>query len=278
MLFAREEGRMPNQSDTFLEGEADNYFRRNKAALDSAAATLGKEFSGTDWVHQALAPFKDKIHSVLEIGCSNGTQLERICALLDTKGSGIDPSRLAVAEGNRKYEGGKMQLHTGTASSLPFEPQSFDFVYFGFCLYLLDRQNLFSAIAEADRVLKTGGFLVITDFDPVRQHKRSYHHKEGVFSFKQDYSRVFTKSGMYYLVSKNSFSHRQSFFLMQTETNAYQQRFCSKRLRPIDRFRRLAALLLSPLPLPHGRLFHHRELNLPQHRIDSVHQHTNLVA
>jgi ubiquinone/menaquinone biosynthesis C-methylase UbiE len=203
---------MPNQSNTFLQGEADNYFRRNKTALDSAAATWGKEFSEIDWLHQALAPFKDKIHAVLEIGCSNGVKLERICDLLDAEGSGIDPSQLAVAEGNQKSRERKIQLHAGTASSLPFEPQSFDFVYFGFCLYLLDRQDLFSAIAEADRVLKTGGFLAITDFDPVRQHKRPYHHQTGVFSFKQDYSKFFTESGTYYLVSKNSFSHRQSFF------------------------------------------------------------------
>jgi ubiquinone/menaquinone biosynthesis C-methylase UbiE len=203
---------MSNQSDTFLEGEGDNYFRRNKAALDSTATTWGKQFSEIDWLQQALAPLKDKIHSVLEIGCSNGIKLERICAILGASGSGVDPSRLAVAEGNLRLGEGKIRLHTGTASSLPFETQSFDFVYFGFCLYLLDRQNLFSAIAEADRVLRTGGFLAITDFDPVRQHKRPYHHKEGVFSFKQDYSRFFTESGMYYLVSKNSFSHRQSFF------------------------------------------------------------------
>jgi len=113
-----------------------------------------------------------------------------------------------------------------------FQDESFDFVYFGFCLYLLDRRDLFSAIAEADRVLKNGGFLAITDFDPIHRHKRPYHHKEGVFSFKQDYSRFFTESEMYYLVAKNSFSHRQPFFdedgnervsttLLFKETDAY---------------------------------------------------------
>jgi len=201
-----------NQSDTFLEGEGDNYFRRNQATLDSVAATWGKVSSEIDWVCQALSPFKSKIQSVLEIGCADGLKLERICNLLDANGSGIDPSKLAVTEGNRKLGEGRIKLHHGTASTLPFEAQSFDFVYFGFCLYLLDRSDLFSAIAEADRVLKTGGFLAITDFDPIHRHKRPYHHNEGVFSFKQDYARFFTEGGMYYLVSKNSFSHRQTFF------------------------------------------------------------------
>jgi ubiquinone/menaquinone biosynthesis C-methylase UbiE len=160
-----------------------------------------------------LAPFKDKIGSILEIGCSNGVNLERMCELLGATGRGIDPSELAVTEGNLKFaSGGRIQLHTGTASSLPFETQSFDFVFFGFCLYLLDRSEMFAAIAEADRVLKNGGFLAITDFDPIHRLKRPYHHKDGVFSFKQDYSELFTASGLYYLVGKISFSHRQQFF------------------------------------------------------------------
>jgi len=196
-----------NQSAIFLEGEGDNYFRRNKAALD-----VRNEAGEIVWLGHELSPFKDKVNSVLEIGCSNGAKLEQICGLLDAQGRGVDSSKQAVDEGNSRLAAKQIQLHVGTASTLPFASLSFDFAYFGFCLYLLDRQNLFAALAEADRVLKFGGFLAITDFDPIHRHKRPYHHKEGVFSFKQDYSKCFTESGLYYLVSKNSFSHRQPFF------------------------------------------------------------------
>jgi len=223
---------MTKQSTTFLDGEADNYFLRNKAALDSPPSSE-RGFFEIDALGQALAPFKSKVNSILEIGCSNGAKLERLCALLNARGQGIDPSKLAVNEGNLKFDVGKrIELHTGTASSLPFGTESFDLVYFGFCLYLLDRGDLFSAAAEADRVLRSGGFLAITDFDPIHRHKRAYHHKDGVFSFKQDYSKLFTESGAYYLVWKNSFSHRQLFFdrdgneristtLLFKETDAY---------------------------------------------------------
>jgi len=203
---------MKKQSTTFLQGEADNYFLRNKSTLDSRA-TSEKGFFEIDWLAQSLTPFKDKIDSILEIGCSNGVNLERMCDLLRAKGTGIDPSNLAVAAGNEKFGGeDRIHLHTGTASGLPFEAQVFDLVYIGFCLYLVDRSDLFSAVAEADRVLKSGGFLAITDFDPIHRHKRPYHHKDGVFSFKQDYSKLFTESGGYYLVGKLSFSHRKLFF------------------------------------------------------------------
>ncbi len=196
-----------NQSAVFLEGEGDNYFLRNKAALDVKSGA-----NEINWLGQALTPFKTKINTVLEIGCSNGSKLEQICGLLDAKGQGIDPSKQAVDEGNRRLSGKGVDLQVGTASRLSFDRGVFDFVYFGFCLYLLDRQDLFSAAAEADRVLKFGGFLAITDFDPIHRHKRAYHHKDGVFSYKQDYSQLFTGSGLYYLVAKNSFSHRQPFF------------------------------------------------------------------
>ena len=189
-----------DQSSVFLEGEGDNYFLRNKAALE--VRSVASEIA---WLGQALYPFKDKVNSVLEIGCSNGAKLEQICGLLDAKGQGIDPSKQAVDEGNRRLSGRGEQLHVGTASRLPFDGLSFDFVYFGFCLYLLDRQDLFTALAEADRVLKFGGFLAITDFDPIHRNKRPYHHKEGVFSFKQDYSKVFTESGLYYSCFKEQF-------------------------------------------------------------------------
>jgi ubiquinone/menaquinone biosynthesis C-methylase UbiE len=196
-----------DQSAVFLEGEGDNYFLRNKAALDVKSGA-----TEINWLGQALTPFKGKINSILEIGCSNGAKLEQICGLLDAKGQGIDPSKQAVDEGNRRLSGSGVGLQVGTASRLPFDRGAFDFVYFGFCLYLLDRQDLFSAAAEADRVLKFGGFLAITDFDPIHRHKRAYHHKDGVFSYKQDYSQIFTGSGLYYLVAKSSFSHRQPFF------------------------------------------------------------------
>jgi ubiquinone/menaquinone biosynthesis C-methylase UbiE len=203
---------MKKQAATFLEGEGDNYFLRNKVALDSRPTSERGLFE-IDWLSQTLAPFKAKISSILEIGSSNGINLDRMCNLLDAKGKGIDPSELAAMAGNLKFgSGGRIQLQTGTASSLPFEPQAFDLVYFGFCLYLVDRSDLFSAIAEADRVLKNGGFLAITDFDPIHRNKRAYHHKEGVFSFKQDYQKLFSESGTYYLVGKISFSHRQPFF------------------------------------------------------------------
>jgi ubiquinone/menaquinone biosynthesis C-methylase UbiE len=163
-----------------------------------------------------LLPFKDNIHNILEIGCGNGAKLFSLCKSLDARGVGIDPSSKAVESANQQAKADNLSgIHfkVGSSTILDFATASFDLVYFGFCLYLVDRNELFQTISEADRVLKPGGFLSILDFDPAIRHKRVYHHKENVFSYKNNYPALFTASGHYHLVEKHSFSHSTNHFV-----------------------------------------------------------------
>ena len=199
-----------NQSEIFLQAEGDGYYDRNKSALE------GKEqLYCEDLLCRELAPFKTDVEQILEIGCASGLKVQYLCELFGAAGNGVDPSSKAVAEGNQRLAGAGIQniaLKVSTANVLPFSEHQFDLVYFGFCLYLADRADLFGAIAEADRVLKPGGFLAIVDFDPAQRHKRRYHHKEGLFSYKQQYANLFTASGHYYLMAKSSLSHSGHHF------------------------------------------------------------------
>jgi ubiquinone/menaquinone biosynthesis C-methylase UbiE len=207
---AEQQASSERQSKVFLEGEGDGWFNRNKSALTAKAS-----FYETDIIERVLAPFKSEISSVLEIGCSNGAKLQNISAFFDAEGFGVDPSAAAVADGNEQFAKQNrkgVHLQVSTAAELPFVDASFDLVYFGFCLYLVDRSEIFKAVSEADRVLKPGGFLAILDFDPAVRHKRAYVHKPGVFSFKTCYADFFTAGGHYYLVAKESFSHSTNYF------------------------------------------------------------------
>ena len=193
------------QSSLFLDGEGDNWFDRNKNALLNYKSSYE-----IDVIKKHLNPFKSKINSICEIGSGNGAKLNEICSYFNAKGCGVDPSSKAVNFGNNSF--GNINLKVSTATNLPYLDASFDLVFFGFCLYLVDRNDIFKAIAEADRVLKNGGFLAIFDFDPGLRSKRAYSHKDTVFSYKNSYSNFFTSGGHYYLLGKESFSHNENYF------------------------------------------------------------------
>ena len=64
-------------------------------------------------------------------------------------------------------------------------------VIFGFCLYLFDREYLFNIAGEADRVLNENAWLIIHDFYSERPVHNPYHHREGLYSYKMDYRKLF---------------------------------------------------------------------------------------
>jgi ubiquinone/menaquinone biosynthesis C-methylase UbiE len=124
---------------------------------------------------------------VLEIGCGDGTRLAWIRNNLNADCYGIEPSAQAVAAACVKG----INARQGTADTLPFDNQFFDIVIFGFCLYLCDRGDLFRIASEADRVLRSPGWLMVLDFFNPTQKAREYHHRTGVQSYKMDYRRLF---------------------------------------------------------------------------------------
>jgi ubiquinone/menaquinone biosynthesis C-methylase UbiE len=218
------------QESAFLNGEANNWFNRNREGLRSPDDSVG-----VNSITSMLVPFKDEISRMLEIGCSDGSKLRSLCKNLDATGFGIDPSLDAITAGKAVTDSTvEMILTIGTASNLQFENSYFDVVFFGFSLYLVDRNMLFQAVSEADRVLKPGGFLVIQDFDPGFRHKRPYTHLEGISSYKNSYVDLFSASGHYFEAEKVSFSHSKGTFdkdpherisisLLYKEIDAYPQ-------------------------------------------------------
>ena len=79
-----------------------------------------------------------------------------------------------------------------TAEKLSFDDDTFDLIIFGFCLYLCDTTDLFKIAYEAHRTLKNRSWLMIIDFWSPELKKIPYKHKEGVFSSKFDFSKMFS--------------------------------------------------------------------------------------
>lgn len=185
-----------NQRNIFLNGEGDEWHSRNREnGLD--------EIDHIDRIiHQSL----DKCSSVLEIGCADGRRLARMKENYSAISTlvGIDPSSAAVEAGLSRYA--NLDLRVGTADALPAD-EFFDVIVIGFCLYLCDRELLSKIVSEVDRVLKDGGVIVIVDFDPPHPRRRIYQHREGVWSYKMDYSKPFCSLPHFVLSSKTSMSH-----------------------------------------------------------------------
>lgn len=194
------------QKDIFLAGEGDAWYKRTR--------NKSKLFLDLNFLELYLK--KKKIEKHLEIGCSDGYKTRQLAERLGSKGYGIDPSEQAISVGkteNSKIEGSnKLNLRVGTADDLKFYgDEFFDLVYLGFCMYLIDRELLQKSINKIDRVLISGRFLAILDFDPGKIYQNDYVHYAGVKSFKDNYADYFIDKG-YSLVSKESYAANEVGF------------------------------------------------------------------
>lgn len=174
------------QKDIFKNGEGDAWFERNHQTC-----MHHRHFDRSDPVIDAVETVNSAgmagFGQLLEIGCGEGKRLAWIAANHGWQCHGVDPSQKAIEEA--RLSG--LQAVQGTADQLPYETGTFDLIIFGFCLYLCDREDLFRIAAEADRVLKPQGCIIIQDFYATSHTRRNYHHHDGIYSYKMDYGRLF---------------------------------------------------------------------------------------
>ena len=182
---------MKLQDEIFAESEADNFFLRNRKAFEEdplpkvdAAVMLCDTFG--------LSPRR-----ILEVGCSNGRHLDQLRKQTGAECVGVDPSNAALESGRRFFP--ELELHHATADCLPFEAESFDLVFLGYFLAVVDRRNLLRVMAETDRVLADGGHMIVGEFSSPTPCRVRYHHRddEVLFSYKQDYAQILLASGWY---------------------------------------------------------------------------------
>lgn len=193
-----------NNRKFFEDGGADEWFRRNKQALEQEQTDKSASLL-VDW----LLPFKSEIKNLVEIGCGSGHRLKQITEGLNATGYGVEPSAEAVQYIDNNFP--FLNVRVGFGDNIPFD-QKFDLVHLGFFLYLVDREYYLRCISEADRLVRFGGFLSIIDFETPNPYSNSYSHKDGVFSHKHDVGDLFVASGLYSLINKFHFSHDNFFF------------------------------------------------------------------
>ena len=143
---------------------ARRYFAENAADWDTIRALHVAEGAVETAMLEALGP--RQFDSLLDLGTGTGRLLE-LFAPLYARAIGIDASTamLAVARANLDKAGvAGAQVRLGDIQHLPFTRNSFDVVTIHQVLHYLDDPE--QAIAEAARVLRPGGRLLIVDFAP----------------------------------------------------------------------------------------------------------------
>ena len=108
--------------------------------------------------HYGIKP-GDKI---LDIGCGKGFQLyefTRVCPGVEV--TGIDISEYAIENSKEEI---KDRLQVGNANNLPFEDNSFDFVFSITTLHNLHCYDLDKALREMERVSKKNKYLCVESY------------------------------------------------------------------------------------------------------------------
>jgi ubiquinone/menaquinone biosynthesis C-methylase UbiE/DNA-binding transcriptional ArsR family regulator len=143
---------------------AQDYFSRNAAAWDE----LRKLHVSDELIEEQLLGLigTTPIDSMLDLGTGTGRILQLLSGVY-RRAIGVDASRdmLAVARSNLDKSGiSNASVRHGDIFNLPLEGQDFDLIVIHQVLHFLDEPD--RAIAEAARLLRPGGRLVIIDLAP----------------------------------------------------------------------------------------------------------------
>jgi SAM-dependent methyltransferase len=197
------------QKKLFLESEGDSWFRRNKDYL-ARDEFVKKDLIIQDVLSILASPLAPRGKAkLLEIGASNGRRIEWLEANAELETHGVEPSAAAVEDATARG----LRVKRGTADSLDYEDGTFDIVVFGFCLCMCDADDLFRIAAEAHRVVKDGGWIVIGDFYSESTVYRDYHHVPGFATRKMDYRRMFDWHPSYVCFSHKVVDHQNRQFI-----------------------------------------------------------------
>lgn len=200
-----------SQSNIFRDEEADKWFIRN---LSNIEKNFKPEEDRIISVLKSIKPTTANAdQKLLEVGCGSGHRLNWIKNNLEIDVHGIDPSIKAVEYAKNL----DVKAKVGSAEHLAYPDGTFDYLVFGFCLYLCDRKDLFLIASEADRVLKDESYLIIYDFFSPTSRAVPYIHREGIFTYKMDYKKLWNWNPNYLCISHQITSHKSDTFSSDLE-------------------------------------------------------------
>lgn len=137
---------------------------------DHFADTIYQDESEASYQRWANLMAVQTSDAVLEIGCGSGALLTRLAAKTRV---GLEPAACLLTA-TRGFEG-----VIGSAENMPFSDESFDLAFFKHSLHHV--QDKTAAFAEAVRVLKKGGRLIIMEPNAQHPQRRLISNPDSIF-------------------------------------------------------------------------------------------------
>ncbi len=137
---------------------------------------------------------------VLDVGCGAGRFLSSVVDALDAdEGVGLEPSPEAIDLLRETHtRDTRLTFQSAYAHALPFPSDSFDLVICWSVLHWVGRNEYLQSLGELVRV--TRRWLLIADFVASVDYRVAYAHKEGFYTYKQDFVPAIRASGVMNLV------------------------------------------------------------------------------
>ncbi|HEX7780963.1 MAG TPA: metalloregulator ArsR/SmtB family transcription factor [Vicinamibacterales bacterium] len=156
---------------------------------------LRSELFGDDFATRSLIGLMPADWTVADLGCGTGTMLASLAPHVKHV-IGVDASEEMLAAARARLSGaGNVDLRRGSLESLPIETASVDAVTMMLVLHHLASPG--AAIAEAARILRPGGRLLVVDMAPHEheEYRQQMGHVWLGFSEEQT-KRLLTHSGL----------------------------------------------------------------------------------
>jgi SAM-dependent methyltransferase len=129
------------------------------------AQRLLDKVDAPSWISKYLAPHLQNARMILSVGCGPGVFLKELAVLHpEAEFVGVDLSPERVHDAQARLRGvPNARVQVGDAQALPFESDSFDFIFCRFLMeYLPDKQH---ALQEMVRICRGGGTIMLQDLD-----------------------------------------------------------------------------------------------------------------
>lgn len=102
---------------------------------------------------------KQRLNSILDLGCGTGRFTESLAAHFDAEVVGIDPSQKMLDQAKRKLRDARVRYESGRGEAIPLPNDSVDLIYMSMCFHHFNDPALVAR--ECRRVLRDGGVALL---------------------------------------------------------------------------------------------------------------------